>query len=75
MGKMGQVNDTEVLEAIEHVTKVCQSVKMPLGYFGVNAEAIQPYMDQGYTLIVAGVDALSLRSGAAHFLNQLRTNN
>jgi len=32
-------------------------------------------MDQGYTLVVAGVDALSLRNGAAHFLNQLRTSN
>jgi hypothetical protein len=29
-------------------------------------------MDQGYTLVVAGVDALSLRSGAAQFLDQLR---
>jgi len=29
-------------------------------------------MDQGYTLVVAGVDALSLRSGAAHLLGKLR---
>ena len=74
MGKMGQVTDADVLAAIDHVTEVCQSAKMPLGYFGVNAEAVQPYMDQGYTLVVAGVDALSLRSGAAHFLDQLRIN-
>jgi 2-keto-3-deoxy-L-rhamnonate aldolase RhmA len=72
MDKMGQVNDGEVLAAIEHVTQVCQSAKMPLGYFGVNAEAVQPYMDHGYTLVVAGVDALSLRSGATHLLGQLR---
>jgi 2-keto-3-deoxy-L-rhamnonate aldolase RhmA len=75
MGKMGQVKDADVLAAIDHVTEVCQAAKIPLGYFGVNAEAVQPYIDQGYTLVVAGVDALLLRSGAAHFLRQLRTSN
>ena len=72
MGKMGAVDDTEVMAAIDHVREVCQAARIPLGYFGVSAEAIQPYIESGYTLIVAGVDALSLRSGAQQFLDALR---
>jgi len=72
MGKMGQVGDPEVISAIEHVTQVCQSAGMPLGYFGVSAGDIKPYVDQGYTLVVAATDTIFLASGARHFLNQLQ---
>ena len=44
---------------------------MPLGYFGVSPEAIKPYVEQGYTLIVAGTDTIFLASGARHFLKKL----
>lgn len=65
LGKMGQVDAPEVLEAIDHITKTCQAADMPLGYFGVTAEAIRPYAEKGYTLLVGGVDVLFLGSGAA----------
>ena len=71
MGKMGQVDDPEVIAAIDHVTKTCQAAGMPLGYFGVSPEAIKPYVEQGYTLIVAGTDTIFLASGARHFLKKL----
>ena len=71
MGKMGQVEDPAVLEAIDRITSHCQSVGMPLGYFGVSAQAVQPYMQRGYSLIVAGVDTLFLRSAAMQTLKQL----
>ncbi|MFN2206422.1 MAG: aldolase/citrate lyase family protein [Candidatus Promineifilaceae bacterium] len=35
------------------------------------AEAVQPYIEQGYTLIVAGTDALLLGAAAAEIFNQL----
>ncbi|MBA64005.1 MAG: 2,4-dihydroxyhept-2-ene-1,7-dioic acid aldolase [Planctomycetaceae bacterium] len=73
MGKMGQVNDPEVVAAIEHVTKVCQAAGMPLGYFGVSAADIKPYIDQGYTLVVAATDTIFLASGAQHFLKSLNS--
>ena len=72
MGKMGEVTDPEVLQAIEHVAKTCQNANIPLGYFGVSADAVQPYIEQGYSLIVAGVDTIMLGSTASRMLGKLR---
>ena len=60
-----------VTGAIDQVTRACQSAGMPLGYFGVTADAIRPYMEKGYNLIVAGVDSLFVASGAKHMKAQL----
>jgi 2-keto-3-deoxy-L-rhamnonate aldolase RhmA len=72
LGKMGQVEDAEVVAAIERVTTVCREAQMPLGYFGVTAGAVQPYVERGYTLIVAGVDTLFLGIAASKLLAELR---
>jgi 2-dehydro-3-deoxyglucarate aldolase len=72
LGKMGQVDDSQVVEAIDRVTEACRAVGMPLGYFGVTAAAVQPYLARGYTLIVAGVDTLYLANGARALLEELR---
>ncbi len=71
-GKMGQINDPEVLAGIGRVTSACQSAGMPLGYFGVTAEAVAPYAAQGYTLLVAGVDVLFLGNGARKTLKEMQ---
>ena len=72
LGKMGQVDDPQVVDAIGRVTEACRAVAMPLGYFGVTAAAVQPYVARGYTLIVAGVDTLYLANGARALLEELR---
>ena len=72
MGKMGQVDDPEVLAAIDHVTQTCHQEKIALGYFGVTAESVQPYMEQDYSLIVAGVDTIMLGASATRILKTLR---
>ncbi len=72
MGKMGQVDDPEVLAAIDRVTRACQSAGIPLGYFGVTAKAVQPYLERGYSLIVAGVDTLLLGVAAKRLLAELK---
>ena len=46
---------------------------MPLGYFGVQAAAVRPYVERGFTLIVAGVDTLLLAGAAKELLARLRT--
>lgn len=74
LGKMGQIDDPEVTDAIERVTAVCQAAGMPLGFFGVSASAVQPYIERGYNLVVAGVDTLMLGTGAAKLLEKLHTN-
>lgn len=73
LGKMGQIDATEVIEAIEHITQTCLKANMPLGYFGVTAEAVKPYIDKGYTLIVSGVDTLLLGTAARKLLANLRS--
>jgi 2-keto-3-deoxy-L-rhamnonate aldolase RhmA len=72
LGKMGQVDHPDVVAAIARVTDVCRAASMPLGYFGVTAAAVRPYVERGYTLIVAGVDALYLGQGAKALLAELR---
>lgn len=72
LGKMGQIDDPAVLSAIDRVTTVCQAAKIPLGYFGVTASAVQPFIGRGYTLITAGVDTLMLGQSAGQMLKQLQ---
>jgi 2-keto-3-deoxy-L-rhamnonate aldolase RhmA len=72
LGKPGQVDDPAVVEAIEHVTRTCLEADMPLGYFGVSAEAVRPCMQRGFRLIVAGVDTLMLGTAAQRLLESLK---
>ena len=72
MNKMGQIDDVEVMDAIERVTRVCQQNKMPLGYFGVNADSVKLYVERGYNLICAGVDAGFVTQGAGQIIENLK---
>jgi 2-keto-3-deoxy-L-rhamnonate aldolase RhmA len=72
LGLMGKIDDPAVVAAIGRVTDACRAVGMPLGYFGVTAAAVRPYLERGYTLIVAGVDTLYLANGAKALLEELR---
>lgn len=71
MGLIGQVEHRHVQEAIARVRQACLSSGVALGIFGVTAEAVTPYIAQGYTLIVAGVDTLMLGVQAQKILQQL----
>ncbi|HEX7238421.1 MAG TPA: aldolase/citrate lyase family protein [Gammaproteobacteria bacterium] len=72
LGKMGQLDDPAVVAAIGRVTDACRAAGMPLGYFGVTAAAVKPYLARGYSLLVAGVDTLFLANGAKALLAELR---
>ena len=72
LGKMGQVDDPVVVEAIGRVTQVTQAAGLPLGMFGVNAAAVRQYAEQGYQLLVAGVDTMHLAGAANQALEELR---
>jgi 2-keto-3-deoxy-L-rhamnonate aldolase RhmA len=71
LGRPGAVDHPDVVAAIDRVTAVCRQAGMPLGIFGVSAEAVRPYMAKGYTLIVAGIDTLLLGQAAHGLLTQL----
>lgn len=70
--KLGQVNDPEVQQAIEIVTRASVQAGIRLGIFGLTAEAVRPFIDRGYTLIVAGIDTMMLGSAASQLLADLR---
>ncbi len=72
LGRMGRIDDPSVIEAIEQVTRTCQAAGIPLGYFGVSAQAVRPYIERGYSLIAAGVDTLMIAGAARHLLKDLR---
>ena len=72
LGKMGQLDDPAVVGAIERVFQACQSTGTPIGCFGVSAEAVRPYLQKGYNLILAGVDTLHLGNAAQDLLNELK---
>ena len=72
MGKTGEVDDPEVVAAIAEVTRACLRNKLALGYFGLNADSVRPYIDRGYNLICAGVDAGFVTGGASEILQDLK---
>jgi 2-keto-3-deoxy-L-rhamnonate aldolase RhmA len=73
MGLPGQIDHLDVQAAIQHVADVCQQAGMPIGIFGLTAEAVQPYIEKGFRFIVAGVDTVMLGSTARQLLDQLQT--
>ena len=72
MGRMGEVDHPEVVEAIDRVGRACQQNDIALGYFGTTAESVEAYVDKGYNLICAGVDAAFVTQGAEQVLEKLR---
>ncbi len=71
LGKTGAVDDPEVVAAIDRVTRVCRAHGLALGYFGVSAESVLPYVERGFNLICAGTDAGFVTAGASDVLQQL----
>ncbi len=71
LGKTGAVDDPEVVAAIDRVTRVCRARGLALGYFGVSADSVLPYVERGFNLICAGTDAGFVTAGASDVLQQL----
>jgi len=72
MGRIGDIEHPDVVAAIDRVGQACQRQDIALGYFGTTAESVQAYIDKGYHLICAGVDAGFVTSGAEQVLQTLR---
>ena len=72
LNKPGQVGDPEVQAAVERVRQVCQEAGMPLGVFGATAEAVRPFVEQGYTLVAVGMDTLYMGTAAGQTLAALK---
>ena len=72
MGKMGQIEDPEVVAALEKIYSVSKAANLPVGCFGVSSKHVQKDIDRGSTLICAGVDTIFLAGGATKMLSNLR---
>ena len=72
LGKLGEITDPEVVQAIDYVSKVCMAAGIPLGYFGLTANAVTPYIERGYTLIAVGIDTLMVGVAAKRMLEKVR---
>jgi len=64
MGRTGEVTHPDVEQAIAHVRKYARQAGLPLGIFGASAQAVQPHIRHGFTLIAVGLDT-ALMAGAA----------
>ncbi|MCH8162479.1 MAG: 2,4-dihydroxyhept-2-ene-1,7-dioic acid aldolase [Proteobacteria bacterium] len=73
LGKIGEVDDAEVQEAISRIADVCKAAGIKLGYFGVNASAVKPAIKNGFTLITVGVDTLFVIKSATETLEELKS--
>jgi 2-keto-3-deoxy-L-rhamnonate aldolase RhmA len=72
MGKLGQVHDAEVEQAIEAVRRACAAVGMKLAIFAATAEGMKPYLRKGYTLPIAGMDLMLLAAAARGVVQELK---
>ena len=72
LGKIGEVSDPVVQDAITKIADSCQQNNVKLGIFGVNANAVKPYIKKGFTLIIVGVDSLFLIKSATETLAEIR---
>lgn len=64
LGKVGQVADPDVRQAIALIRETCQTAGIRLGVFGVDARAVEPFIEQDFTLIAVGIDTLFLIKAA-----------
>jgi 4-hydroxy-2-oxoheptanedioate aldolase len=71
LDKMGQLDDPGVIDAIDSVSQACLAAGVKLGVFGTTAEAVNPYIERGYTLIAASTDTLLLGQSARDLLQKL----
>lgn len=64
LGRLGELDAPEVVAAIDRVAAVCGGAGVAMGFFGATAEALRPYAERGFPLLVLGVDSLFLLESA-----------
>jgi 2-keto-3-deoxy-L-rhamnonate aldolase RhmA len=72
LGKLGEIEDTQVQENIAKVKDACSKVRLPVGIFSMDAETASFYIKHGFTLITVGMDILFIGESAKKTLQKLR---
>jgi 2-dehydro-3-deoxyglucarate aldolase/4-hydroxy-2-oxoheptanedioate aldolase len=55
-GKLGEVQDKQVTDAIDVVYKACKQRGIPIGIFAMQPEAGKAYLEKGFQLLAVGAD-------------------
>jgi 2-dehydro-3-deoxyglucarate aldolase/4-hydroxy-2-oxoheptanedioate aldolase len=72
MGKPGKIQDPEVQGYMNQVREACRQRNKPIGIFAISVEDARPYLDQGYALIVVGVDTMMLGQAAQGIVKKMK---
>lgn len=72
LGKIGQITDPEVVAAIETVKAAVAAKGLPLGLFGVTADALATSFAMGYSLLAVGTDTIFLGTAAREAYRKLK---
>jgi 2,4-dihydroxyhept-2-ene-1,7-dioic acid aldolase len=70
-GKLGEVEDAEIQEAITAVRKACQKNDFPAGIFALHPEQAKRYIDAGFRIVAVGVDIHTLWTTAKKTVSEL----
>ena len=73
LGHTGDVEHPDVRQAISTIRAACRDVGMPTGILGMTAEALAPHIQDGFTLLIAGIDVLMLGQTARAMLEKTRS--
>jgi 2-dehydro-3-deoxyglucarate aldolase len=72
LGHPGAVDHPDVRKAIDRVRTACRAANIATGIFGLTAAAVKPYIEQGFTMIVTGVDTVLLADASSALLTAVR---
>jgi 2-dehydro-3-deoxyglucarate aldolase/4-hydroxy-2-oxoheptanedioate aldolase len=64
LGHLGDLDHPAVHGAIARIFDACGAAGRPMGIFGIDAEAVRPWVERGARLVVASADAVLLGAAA-----------
>ena len=71
-GKAGMINDAEIQDAMDTICRACLSKNKVLGFFGMNVDAVMPWIKRGATLITVGVDCVTLVTNTKQYVDDVQ---
>ena len=72
LGRMGQLTNPEVKQAIQTIAEACKKAGVRLGIFAATADAVEPFIQQDFTLLAIGTDGLHMAQSARKILKALK---
>jgi len=72
LGKIGEITDADVQDAISCVRNCAKKARIPLGIFAATVDSAKTFIQEGYRLIALGIDTMLLAGVAKEILASLR---